>query len=101
MENYTGSCYTLHSCLISLVPLPVLGVQCEININECESMPCLNDGSCRDEVNSYRCLCPGGFEGVHCQGKSIFMRSWGMVKINAIAYDIICLGKINIIASVF
>lgn len=43
------------------------GDHCEVNINDCESNPCLNSGTCRDEVNSFSCLCVPGFVGELCQ----------------------------------
>ncbi|XP_053551464.1 protein crumbs homolog 2 [Bombina bombina] len=42
------------------------GENCSININECESMPCHNGGSCIDLVNEFRCDCTLGFTGVAC-----------------------------------
>ncbi|XP_056147811.1 protein crumbs homolog 1-like [Lampris incognitus] len=42
------------------------GDDCSVNVDECESGPCQNGGSCEDQVNSYRCLCPDGYTGVHC-----------------------------------
>ncbi|XP_023373463.1 coagulation factor IX, partial [Otolemur garnettii] len=35
--------------------------------DQCESNPCLNGGSCRDDVNSYECWCRLGFEGKNCE----------------------------------
>ena len=39
------------------------GTDCEVEINECESLPCQNGGSCMDDFNGYSCLCVIGFEG--------------------------------------
>lgn len=36
------------------------GVFCHINIDECASQPCLNNGKCIDKINSYHCECPKG-----------------------------------------
>ena len=38
-----------------------------VDVNECTSKPCVNGGSCHDNVNAYRCLCLGGFTGSQCQ----------------------------------
>ncbi|XP_034945316.1 protein crumbs isoform X2 [Chelonus insularis] len=42
------------------------GKNCEKNINECESNPCLF-GTCKDRIGGYTCECDEGFEGDHCQ----------------------------------
>ena len=40
-----------------------------VNIDECESMPCQNGGTCSDQINSYDCTCQQGFDGTYCQGR--------------------------------
>ena len=45
-----------HICLNNLL----------VDIDECSSNPCLNDGTCIDDVNSFSCLCADGFEGDIC-----------------------------------
>ncbi|CAO1412778.1 unnamed protein product [Diamesa serratosioi] len=42
------------------------GINCEININECDSNPCKN-GACVDGIGNYTCDCEPGFEGIHCE----------------------------------
>ncbi|KAL1007317.1 hypothetical protein UPYG_G00084910 [Umbra pygmaea] len=37
------------------------------NIDECASSPCLNGGTCVDEVNQFSCICTKGWAGVTCQ----------------------------------
>lgn len=44
----------------------VAGQNCEININECESNPCIY-GTCSDKIGGYECDCEAGYEGVHCE----------------------------------
>lgn len=39
---------------------------CE-EVNECLSQPCLNGGTCRDQVASFLCECDKGFSGNRCQ----------------------------------
>ena len=42
--------------------------QITANINECLSQPCLNDGTCIDEMNSFICLCADGYRSTLCEG---------------------------------
>ena len=35
-------------------------------INECYSSPCLNDGTCKDDINSYTCACVDGYTDLEC-----------------------------------
>lgn len=37
------------------------------DINECGSNPCLNGGTCFDQVNQFQCQCQPGFAGTRCQ----------------------------------
>lgn len=43
------------------------GKNCEIEIDECESNPCQNDGKCIDRIGGFDCVCKTGFSGDHCQ----------------------------------
>ncbi|KAF3848620.1 hypothetical protein F7725_015117 [Dissostichus mawsoni] len=37
------------------------GENCSVNIDECESEPCQNGGTCEDQINGYTCTCAQGF----------------------------------------
>uniref|UniRef100_A0A671SDD0 Delta-like protein n=1 Tax=Sinocyclocheilus anshuiensis TaxID=1608454 RepID=A0A671SDD0_9TELE len=39
------------------------GTYCHENINDCESSPCRNGGTCIDKINAYQCICADGWEG--------------------------------------
>jgi len=43
------------------------GVNCETDINECESNPCKNRGFCYNQQNSFSCECLTGYTGATCQ----------------------------------
>uniref|UniRef100_A0A7N8XXP7 Delta-like protein n=1 Tax=Mastacembelus armatus TaxID=205130 RepID=A0A7N8XXP7_9TELE len=43
------------------------GTYCHENINDCESAPCLNGGTCIDKVSQYQCICAEGWDGPTCQ----------------------------------
>ena len=38
-----------------------------VDIDECESNPCENGGTCTDAVNGYSCECAPGFTDANCQ----------------------------------
>lgn len=43
-----------------------------VELNECQSNPCQNGGSCTDKINGYLCTCVPGFVGTNCEiGKSL------------------------------
>ena len=42
-----------------------------LDINECESAPCLNGGVCTDRVNYFECTCAAGSTGDHCETGSL------------------------------
>ncbi|KFO28609.1 Crumbs like protein 1 [Fukomys damarensis] len=38
-----------------------------LQLNACYSNPCLHGGNCEDLYSSYRCSCPLGWAGTHCE----------------------------------
>jgi hypothetical protein len=46
-----------------------------VDINECESTPCLNDGLCVDGINSYKCKCKDNYMGDNCETSKFFSGS--------------------------
>ena len=43
------------------------GENCDINVNECQSNPCLNQGQCVDKINGFECRCLPGYRGRLCE----------------------------------
>ena len=43
------------------------GMNCEININDCDPSPCENGAECEDLVMATRCHCLTGFTGEFCE----------------------------------
>lgn len=42
------------------------GDDCSNNIDECQNLPCLNGGLCKDHINSFICQCLGDWSGDVC-----------------------------------
>lgn len=40
---------------------------CELETDECGSIPCANGGTCADLINNYTCACIIGFTGYNCE----------------------------------
>lgn len=38
-----------------------------LDVDECESQPCLNGAECVDQVANFTCLCPTSFTGALCE----------------------------------
>lgn len=42
-----------------------------VDIDECVSSPCQNNGTCHDGINGYTCECFPGYTGVFCEIGSV------------------------------
>ena len=42
-------------------------MNCQINIDDCVTGPCMNGGTCVDGLMSYSCQCPVGYTGANCE----------------------------------
>ena len=42
-----------------------------VDIDECESEPCLAGGTCDDLINAFHCTCPRGRDGTRCESGTV------------------------------
>lgn len=42
---------------------PLAGDECDVDVDECASRPCLSGGRCQDLPNGFQCHCPDGYTG--------------------------------------
>lgn len=42
------------------------GRRCDIDVDECLSMPCKNGAPCINQINDFQCICPDGYTGKDC-----------------------------------
>ena len=43
------------------------GENCSINVNECDTKPCLRNSTCIDLINKFKCECEAGYFGERCE----------------------------------
>ncbi|KAF1456207.1 hypothetical protein FQV24_0010699, partial [Spheniscus mendiculus] len=43
------------------------GVNCDAEIDECDSDPCQNGALCNDHIGFYTCTCASGYQGIQCE----------------------------------
>ena len=43
-----------------------------LDIDECNSAPCMNGGTCVDAIAEYTCNCNDGYSGTHCETSKCF-----------------------------
>ncbi|XP_072367573.1 protein crumbs homolog 1 isoform X1 [Scyliorhinus torazame] len=71
-EKKNWTCYNGGNCTDGkntrcICPIGITGNQCEVDINECESGPCLNGGFCQNLPNAFHCICDISFAGDRCE----------------------------------
>ncbi|EDV23770.1 uncharacterized protein TRIADDRAFT_57305 [Trichoplax adhaerens] len=80
LANQTATTYTLVGTRTAATPSrltikmhiqcksPYSGNYCELDNNQCQNSPCLNNGICSDlGQGSYSCICPSDYTGNNCQ----------------------------------
>ncbi|KAM4722871.1 protein crumbs homolog 1 [Rhinophrynus dorsalis] len=72
-EKKNLTCYNYSNCTeeggeLRCVCLPgFVGERCEVDIDECDSDPCLNGGLCQNLPNRFHCICDVNFAGERCE----------------------------------
>ena len=61
-----GRCAEVNGVHECACPEGYTGIECETDIDECESSPCVR-GSCDNKIKSYNCQCHPGYNGINCQ----------------------------------
>ncbi len=46
---------------------PFAGRNCDVDFDDCASVPCLNHGLCQDKMADYECFCRHGYTGRNCE----------------------------------
>jgi len=61
-------------CLVACDNCGKASSNCDVDINECDSNPCMNGATCAESTSIasisedfYMCTCPDGFEGLICE----------------------------------
>lgn len=60
-------CLNTESSVLMCMLFYKSGVDCEIDVDECESSPCRNKATCIDLEGTFECKCTDGFQGTMCE----------------------------------
>lgn len=54
---------------------------CFTDIDECDPLPCQQNGTCTDAINMYICFCPQGFTGSNCESGKIWLITYKYIQL--------------------
>ncbi|XP_053326274.1 protein crumbs homolog 1 [Spea bombifrons] len=72
-EKKNITCYNFSNCteengaLRCICLAGFVGQRCEVDIDECESDPCMNGGLCQNLPNRFLCICDVNYAGEQCE----------------------------------
>ena len=61
-----------HLIIIVISDINVTDVMHNAAINECDHNPCQHGGECTDDIASFTCNCPAGYDGDTCNNSKLF-----------------------------
>ena len=64
-------------CSMCNCALGYTGNMCDANIDDCDPDPCVNNGTCSDEVNDYTCTCINEWMGKNCSNCGLTCNNGG------------------------
>ena len=53
--------------LLCNIVFPTTWMSVVSDVDDCLSGPCMNGGTCKDELNGYNCSCVVGYSGDNCE----------------------------------
>ncbi|XP_012934800.1 sushi, von Willebrand factor type A, EGF and pentraxin domain-containing protein 1 [Aplysia californica] len=65
--EHGGQCVLVNETAWCVCQAGYTGARCEESVDNCLGQPCLNLGSCQNEVSGFSCLCTPGFSGPTCE----------------------------------
>lgn len=72
-------CFSLLSLVWCLMSTSLVSPFYLTDIDDCQSNPCQNGGTCIDEINSFVCLCLPSYGGAACEKGNVLSRNTSVV----------------------
>lgn len=99
IDWYTqGTGFTRRRCSIVVYEVIVGYGVLIAEINNCDSSPCQNNGTCTNRVNNYTCNCIPGFTGGNCETRKLHSNTVIIIIVVAVVVVIVVVTIICIVA---